>query len=248
MDNLIVRDFSQFDHEEDDDEETKANKTKDLKDAQGFFDFYVDKMVPTVAGKKVWHPHARHHELMSTSLLPNKQPRVPPNTESLVAVMYRNCYQKWNQMHAWDLTKQGPYPQFKKPDINPEWATEYTDACGGQQRWGGWSIAGRVKFVKLAKIVQVSRKKNAKRHLQVEKACLRRLQAKYKDLYANKSNRNTAKKRKASEVTREEEELLQLFIVDEDEDAEQQVQNADEDDEENSDDEDSDDNDDNDFD
>lgn len=228
LDKLLVRDFSQWEPDEEDDDETTAEKARDLRDALGFFDFYYDKMVPTVAGKKVWHPHARHHECMSTSMLPNKQLRVPPNTESLIAVMYRNCFNKWNKMNAWDVSLKGDYPMFKKPDINLEWATEYSDACGGQQKFGGWSVAGRVKFVKLAKIVQASRKKNAKRHLQVEQECVKRLQTKYEDLYVNKPTRLN-KKRKAMVATREEEELLQGLFVDEEEDEEEEVQNAEED-------------------
>ena len=227
LDKLLVRDFSQFEIDEEDDEETIEAKTLDLRDALDFFDFYCDKMVPTVAGKKVWHPHARHHECMSISKLPNKQLRVPPNTEALVSVMYRNCYNKWNMMSKWDVTVKGPYPIFKKPDTNPEWATEYTDACGGQQKFGGWSVAGRVKFVKLAKIVQTSRKKNAKRHLQVEQDSLKRLQTKYVDLYVNRPSRTSKKRKSMMVVTQEEEELLTRLIVDEDDDEE--VPNVEED-------------------
>ena len=56
LDKLLVRDFSEFDHVEGDDQATTRDKEKGLKDALHFFDFYYDKMVPTVAGKKVWHP------------------------------------------------------------------------------------------------------------------------------------------------------------------------------------------------
>lgn len=227
LEKLLLRDFSQFDPVEGDDEETIEAKAQDLQKALDFFDFYYDKMVPVVAGKKVWHPYARHHECMSISKLPNKQLRVPPNTEALVAVMYRNCYKKWELMKAWDVNTQGVYPMFKKPDINPEWATEYTDACGGQQKYGGWSTAGRVKFVKLAKIVLASRKKNMRRHLQVEQDCLTRLQAKYVNLYINK--KVPTKKRKAESLTPEDEELLQSLIVDEDDDDEELVENERED-------------------
>ena len=127
-------------------------------------------------------------------------------------------------MKAWDLA-EGPYPMFKKPDINLEWRTEYTDACGGQQKYGGWSSAGRVKFVKLVKIVLASRKQNSNRHLQIEQDCIKRLQLKYQHLYKNKKT-PSSKKRKVDTLTEEDEELLRSFIVDEEDEKEE---NGDED-------------------
>jgi len=227
IEKFLVRDFSQFDIVEGDDQDTIDAKTQDLQKAEDFFDFYVDKMVATVAGKKVWHPYVRHHECLSTSKFASKHPRVTAGTEAFVALLYRNAYKKWEKMHAWDKSARGLYPKYNKlkPKENSEWATEYTDACGGVQKFGGWNVAARKKHVQLMKMVTASRENNARRHRIVEQACVKRLQHKYRALYENKKARG--KKRNNEENEEEDEELMECFEEDEEIDDEEEGGNDD---------------------
>ncbi len=219
LEKIMVRDFSDFEAKEGDSDETIASKAEEMKLAEKFFDYYVDKMVPCCAGKKVWHPDVRHAEPMSTSLLPNGQVRVPAGAEALVGLFYRNAHKKWCLMATYNKGTSKTYPLFnpKVPTKNPEWATLYSDRCGGVQSWGGWSKEGRLKYNQLQKLVFTSRKKNAARHLKAENACLARLQDKYQEVIAKK--KENKKKRKRSEVLDEStEEELEWFLEDELED------------------------------
>jgi hypothetical protein len=200
---ILLRDFSTF-------------KKTDEDLVLAFFDCFVDKMVPAVAGKKVWHPHVRHHENMSTSKFGNKKPRVTAGSEALAAVMYLNGHKKWSSMVDWKISdKKSPYPKFnpKNPEVNRDWRTPYSDACGGQKKYGGWNDDGRKLFTVLQKKVHGSRKQNAKRHEKVESECVQRLQDKYRDLYTTTAKQNKRKRRSRDSEEHEEKcELMEWFL------------------------------------
>jgi hypothetical protein len=52
--NILTRDFSAFEPEEGDDPEAVDEKAQKLEDVLKFFDFYIDKLLPTCAGTKMW--------------------------------------------------------------------------------------------------------------------------------------------------------------------------------------------------
>jgi hypothetical protein len=203
----LERDFSRFEPEEEDSEPILTQKLKNKKEFLDFFDLYVDKMVPTCAGTKMWHMGIRHFECLSTSKLPNKELRVSPATEALVAVLYINGRDKWIAMHKWTIAHPGqkaepPRWSKKTPDENLEFRALYSDPFAGQNKLGGWTKEGRKLFGQLAKLVKKTRTENKERCVQVEQACVERLFALNKETYDKKAS----KKRKAKDIEPEEEE------------------------------------------
>jgi hypothetical protein len=204
---ILERDFSRFEPEEGDSEQILTQKLKTKKEFLDFFDFYVDKMVPTCAGTKMWHMGIRHFECLSTSKLPNKEHRVPPATEALVAVLYINARDKWVAMHKWTKAHpehKGDPPRWskKRPDEYVEFRALYSDPFAGQNKLGGWAKGARKLFGQLAKLVKNNRLENKERCVQVEQACVDRLFAKNKETYDKKAS----KKRPAKDIEQEEEE------------------------------------------
>jgi hypothetical protein len=55
VEKILTRDFSEFKPEEGDDPEAVDEKAQRKEDVLKFFDFYVDKLLPTCAGTKMWH-------------------------------------------------------------------------------------------------------------------------------------------------------------------------------------------------
>jgi hypothetical protein len=77
---ILKRDFSSLDPKEGDSPEILAKKAADKAISLDFFDFYVDKMIPTCASTKRFHSGARHFECLSLSKLSNKELRVSYGT------------------------------------------------------------------------------------------------------------------------------------------------------------------------
>lgn len=201
-----MRDFTKFDPEEGDSEEVLTKKLADKAARLDFFDFYVDKMLPTCAGTKMWHSGIRHFEAVSASKLPDASERISASTEGLCAVLYKNGRKKWIAMHKWyqdnpGAKKEPPRWNKKKPGELTEFMTLYSDPYGGQNKLGGWTKEGRKLHVRLSKSVLEARKK--KECVEVEMACVARLFAQNKAHYDNK---NASKKRKAEEIADESED------------------------------------------
>jgi hypothetical protein len=142
--NILTRDFSELENEEGDDPEEVDKKARKKEDVLKFFDFYVDKLLPTCAGTKMWHAGIRHFECVSQSKLPDNRPRVTYTTEAMCAVLYANSRDKWIAMHAWKKKHPGKGkefdpPRWKKgnPEENKEFQSLYTDPNGGQNKYGG---------------------------------------------------------------------------------------------------------------
>ena len=153
----IKRDFSSI---QDDPEK--------LKYFHDLLDYYVDRMVPAVAGNTnaSFGRHTRHFEPLCTAEVPNcvekNKLKVPPTTEAFILLLVKNCDIKWEAMNDWDVAQKhpGPYPRYmkSKPDKNLRWKTKYTDNASGQSKFGGWSKEGIKEFVRLKDMITEVRK------------------------------------------------------------------------------------------
>jgi hypothetical protein len=201
---------------EDDTKEKAENRLEILQQSHAIIDFYTDKMVPAVAGVKLWGPSIRHLEPMSVSCLP-KQPgklHVTTSTEAFVLVLYKNGYKKWKAMIKWKKAKANKnkkYPKYnpKKPNLNKQFSTPYSSGNCGQQKFGGWSDEGKDFHMDLQRRIQASRKDNPAIHLKEDEACFAHLKLQYKDLYPDEEDgepTKRGKKRKAMEVDEDAEE------------------------------------------
>lgn len=198
---IITRDFSEFEPLDDDTEQMKEDKEEALEKAKALFDFYVDQLVPAVAGKTLWHPKVRHFECMSSSKLKSaaNQLRITSSTEALTVVMYKNAITKWNAMLKFNKTrkKNQRYPTWnpRRPEENKEWRTPYSSAYSGQSKFGGWNTEGRKYFLDIQKKIIESREQNADRILQVEQESIARLFEQYKDVFGYDEERPSKKKK-----------------------------------------------------
>jgi hypothetical protein len=194
----------------DDTEEEAVTKAQLHEQSHAGIDFYTDKMVPAVAGVKLWGPSIRHLEPMIESFLP-KQPGkllITASTKAFVLMLYKNGWSKWKAMIEWKkdmANKKKPYPKYnpKKPNENKAFATPFSSGNCGQQKYGGWNDEGKDFYMNLQCRIQDSRKANAANHLKEDKACVARLKFEYKNLYpAEEDGESTkrGKKRKAMEV------------------------------------------------
>jgi len=191
MEMILTRDASDFNVEESDNHHTTEAKKKARECFDVMFDFYVDRMLATVAGKKMWGPDIKYTEEVSKSLIPKiALPRITPSTEAFAVLVYSNCRNKWNQMHMdrkahrENKEARGKFkcPRFnKKTGENPEYATPFTDSASGQKKVGGYTDSGIDEFVRLQKmLVQEQQKPDAKdRFSMVERASILRLREKY---------------------------------------------------------------------
>jgi hypothetical protein len=200
----------------DDTEEEADKKAVQLEQSHAWIDFYTDKMVPAVAGVKLWGPSIRHLQPMTESFLP-KQPgklRITASTEAFVLTLYKNGWMKWKAMMDWRNhkdTKKLPYPKYnpKKPNENKQFSTPFSSGNCGQQKFGGWNAEGKDFYTDLQRKILDSRKANAARHLKEDKACVARLKLEYSSFYPDEEDgepNKRGKKRKATEVDEDGEE------------------------------------------
>jgi hypothetical protein len=175
-------------------------------------DFYVDKLVPTIAGSHFFGENIRHFEPLSTTKCWNDnlrvmQPRVPAGTEAFVLLMYKNCKEKWEAMHDWSVVqgKKEPYPRYKKsePTMNTEFKALYSDSASGQSRFGGWNKAGLKEYARLQLMMIEVREENAELCEEVDRATVARIfeanKAKHEragDNADGKSRRKSKKRRR----------------------------------------------------
>jgi len=185
---ILLRDDRAYRILEGDKKEVIENK----EEAKGWFefllDFYVDRMLPAIAGVKMWGPDIRSQEEVSKSTFDGTN-RITASTEAFTVLVYMNCWKKWNAMHRdfenhRNSDEEGGWkcPRFNKkhPDVNPEYETPYTDSASGQRRCGGYTCGGMKRFFELQKMVVENRRTHAKRIAIVDQACIQRLRKKRK--------------------------------------------------------------------
>ena len=202
----LQRDLSEFEENDDDSDKEKGEKAAKLTYYHQILDFFVDKMVPTVAGYKLWPQEVCHFEPISFSQIPNSggKLRITAGTEAFALLMYKNCKSKWEAMHKHDVIdkKKEKYPRYSKkqdPEKNLEWDTPYSDPTSGQNKFGGWRKKGKREYARLQKLVLAARGEK-KRCREVDEATVARLFEENKDMHKKKNNSEGKKKRKAGEM------------------------------------------------
>jgi hypothetical protein len=204
LNNILKRDFSEFDPVDDDSETEKEEKKENKQAALEFFDFYMDKMLPTCAGTKMWHTGVRHFTALSDNVLPNspkQELRVSYATEALCALLYENGRDKWIAMHQWIKNKPAnqklKVPRWRKdaPEENKEFRAKYSDPYAGQNKYGGWPSEGRLQFVEYGKMVKTARTEDLEHCIAVEKECAKRLFAQNSEHYAQLEEKKKNKRK-----------------------------------------------------
>jgi hypothetical protein len=143
---ITTRNLENLYPNEDGTKEKAKDRLQILEQSHAWIDFYTDKMVPAVAGVKLWGPSICHLEPMSVSCFP-KQPgklRITASTKAFVLVLYKNGYKKWKAMIMWKKGKANKNKKFplynpKKPNLNKQFSTPYSSGNCGQQKFGGWN-------------------------------------------------------------------------------------------------------------
>lgn len=99
------------------DKEALALRNPSIQDAVDIFDVYTDKMIPAVAGPKLFPEEIRHLETITESELPKKNQRpgdetegpakkkknlrITASTEAFTALLYENNRTKWAATHRY---------------------------------------------------------------------------------------------------------------------------------------------------
>jgi len=165
------------------------NKKKGKEVFEFWFDFYVDRMLPAVAGVKVWSPDIRCCEEVSTSTFDGGKLRITASTEAFTVLVYMNCWKKWNAMYRDEkshkdrkLPGRWKCPRYnkKRKDEYTDYETPYTDSASGQRRCGGYTREGMMCYLEKLEMVTDNRQGNHESVSLVENECIERLQRKRK--------------------------------------------------------------------
>jgi len=156
------------------------------------FDNYWNVLIPKVAGHSYWGPSKRHHGLLSFHKEdPDDQeamPYVSASDEAFLAILWMNCYKKW--AYKAQCARNNTEPNAEHADMQ----TPYTNAKGGQKRFGGWNADGIKMFDEIKARIDKNRSKQAKYITAVEKLALERIRKEEK-VDEKEANRKTKKKK-----------------------------------------------------
>ena len=146
---------------------------EERKQHQELFDVYWNLLVPKVAGHFAWGPGKRHQVLMSTGTLAQGDPDAPPavtaEDEAFLATLWHNCYNKW--WYREKCNRNGTKKDPKEEDR----LTPFTEAKGGQKKFGGWKPEA-IRFYEIKRLeISENRKTQAAYIAEVEKAALARI-------------------------------------------------------------------------
>ena len=153
--------------------------------------------MPKVAGHSSWGPGKRHHVLLSSAKRDSKEEEgdfyVTASDEAFVAVLWANCYKKWEH---YCLQKRDK-PDEELDEQAEEMATPYTNAKAGQKKFGGWNEAGIRKYGEYQVQIKKNRLEQHDYVKAVEEAALERIR-KAENLDQKEASRKS-KKRKEPE-------------------------------------------------
>ncbi len=161
------------------------------------FDFYVDVLLPKVALTENWDANHRHYQRVSAAHHQGNPTKmcVTVSTEAFLVLMFLNCHKKWEYLKTCKL-------ESKKEDRSHEdYKSPYTEVAKGQQKYGGWNLAGKKKFKELCILISEARKEEWVPT--VEEACLQRLRTKHK--VEERDRKRAIRGRKRRGVVQEEE-------------------------------------------
>lgn len=195
---IMKRDFSSVEPEFDEDgNEVSAGDPDKLEYYQKLFDWYVENLLPAVAGSHEFKEPVRHFVPVSEARFPESAENlggkliVTPGMEAIILVFFKNANRKWEMMHDWTYIKghtnkrTHPYPKWspKNPEVNKEWKTLYSDSSSGQNPFGGWSLDGMKEYNRILKAMNTVRK-DKDLCLHVEKIAVARLYDANKEMHA----------------------------------------------------------------
>ena len=147
-------------------EASAAVKKISNKENRKIFRWCWDEVLPKVGGQTYWSSNQRHYDLIScsTPLGETEFKNIPSSSEAFVILIVENCLKRWRYLYK--CGEDGTPPDKK----NAENKAKYSDSCAGQNRFGGWSPAGRQRFIALKARIGNARKRS---HVEeVEKVCL----------------------------------------------------------------------------
>ena len=157
------------------------------------FDNYWNVLLPKVSGHWAWGPTKRHYGLLSEMTIEDTDrdgvPRVSASDEAFLVLLWLNCFQKW--WHREECRRMTP---SEDPDEDhARYQTPYTDAKGGQMKFGGWNSEGVKKYEELLTMIKENRETQKKYVHQIEELALKRIR-KVEKVEEKEASRKTKKK------------------------------------------------------
>lgn len=193
MNNLVMRNKLDDDTPE---EERKLYET--------LFDNYWNVLLPKCAGHSYWGPTKRHYCLPSSGTLdasdPNASGLISASDEAFMAILWENCYNKW-----W-YKEQCKRKKVEPKDDHADMQTPFTDAKGGQKKFGGWSAEGIKKYTQLCKAIEKNREDEEEYIKVVEGTALERIQKAEKVDPEDAKKKNKKRKSKSAGIDEDEED------------------------------------------
>lgn len=169
LEKVMLRDFADVEPEiNEDGEQISPGDPDKLAYYHELFDFYVDKLLPAVAGANNFNEGVRHFVPVSEAKFTESDDGlggkliVTPGMEALVLLFFKNARRKWELMYDHEYVKGftnkklNPFPTWspKKPEENKEWKTVYSNPASGQDPFGGWKASGLKENSKLLKVMK----------------------------------------------------------------------------------------------
>ena len=165
------------------------------------FDNYWNLLLPKAAGHYCWGPTKRHYCLPSFDTLDDSDPEgtslVSASDEAFMLILWENCYDKWWYKEECKRKKE------EVDEENEAMKTPFTDAKGGQKKFGGWNAEGIKKYNDICSEIEKNRVDEAEYIKAVEESALERIQKAEKvDLEGKKKKRSS----KSAEIDEDEED------------------------------------------
>jgi hypothetical protein len=144
-------------------------------DRRELFQWYWEEVVVKVCGSKRWPYSIRNFGCPSTYTPPDSDLKyVTSSDEALIVVLFENCAQRF------------PYCAQCKTDgeevdkKDPQYQSKYSDDSCGQDKFGGWNLAGRKRYNLIRKAISKNRKKRATEIKAIERRTLKDIRKKHK--------------------------------------------------------------------
>ena len=154
-------------------------------DNYDLFLWYWEVLLTKVAGGSRWGHSQKYYGRISDHAPPDdaKNPYITVGDEAMVVLMWENCGQRFP--YAVKCLKEGT----KENKDAPEYQSKYSDSTCGQDKFGGWNAAGRIRFKELKRGIAKSKKLRAEAIKEIETKALKDLQEKHKINLDKKSGR-----------------------------------------------------------
>ena len=115
----------------------KDKESPEKKRMEQLLDLYHDVLLPKVCGVQRWGPKNRRTGCISTHGTAlgkgDLDPCVECNDEAFLVLLWENCFSKWTYTNQ---HKRAGTTAETDPEVEPKLKTPYTNAKGGQKRFG----------------------------------------------------------------------------------------------------------------